>query len=448
MANSPDGGFINETNEQYYVGHQARVSDGIATSYTYTFDEVLEMGVPAAPLSAFDNATWNPADPNFMLNNFDLMVSAGGLDPYVLWDGDPQTAGLLPGPSIGFRVSQFSETQDWSTIEFYDPLSGAPILGVATGYYIQVRLKSMLVDGAPNYGDYQYITVTDIVNNFLIGYVGTGKLIPNAKRTDVMFHAKRGLQEFSYDTLKSIKSQEITIPPTLSVIIPQDYVNYVNVSWIDRNGIKRIIYPTTLTSNPYETPIQDTNITTSSYGFSFPSEGYGIPLQDSHGENLEGTSLTEERWEANPDDFTTNPLFDPEGLGRDWYNNWRVGLLGQNYGLIPELAQDNGWFTINEREGKFSFSSNLSEKLIILEYISDGLSYDKETRIPKLAEEALYMHIAYSILAGRAGVQEYVVQRFKKDRRAALRNAKIRLSNLKSSEFVQIMRGKSKWIKY
>ena len=263
-----------------------------------------------------------------------------------------------------------------------------------------------------------------------------------------MFHAKRGLQEFSYDTLKSIKSQEITIPPTLSVIIPQDYVNYVNVSWIDKNGIKRIIYPTTLTGNPYETPIQDTNITTSNYGFSFPSEGYGIPLQDSHGENLEGTSLTEERWEANPEDFTTSPLFDPTGLGRDWYQNWRVGLLGQNYGLLPELAQDNGWFTINEREGKFSFSSNLSEKLIILEYISDGLSYDKETRIPKLAEEALYMHIAYSILAGRSGVQEYVVQRFKKDRRAALRNAKIRLSNLKSSEFVQIMRGKSKWIKY
>jgi hypothetical protein len=48
-----------------------------------------------------------------------------------------------------------------------------------------------------------------------------------------MFHAKRGLQEFSYDTLKSIKSQELTIPASLSVIIPQDYVNYVEMSWID-----------------------------------------------------------------------------------------------------------------------------------------------------------------------------------------------------------------------
>jgi len=58
------------------------------------------------------------------------------------------------------------------------------------------------------------------------------------------------------------------------------------------------------------------------------------------------------------------------------------------------------------------------------------------------------MHIAYSILAGRSGVQEYVVRRYKKDKSAALRNAKIRLSNLKLNEFIQVMRGKSKWIKH
>ena len=104
--------------------------------------------------------------------------------------------------------------------------------------------------------------------------------------------------------------------------------------------------------------------------------------------------------------------------------------------------------TINERENKFSFSSNLSGQLIILEYISDGLAYDGDTRVPKLAEEAMYMHIAYSILAGRVNQPEYVVQRFKKDRRAALRNAKIRLSNIKLKEFVQVMRGKSKWLKH
>lgn len=439
----PNGGLINETNEQYYVGHQSRVADG-SLSYRYTFDEVLKMGSAGLNASSENPTSWNPSDPNFALNNFDLMISTGGLNPYVLWDG---TNGGVAG-TFGFKVSQFSDTQDFSDIEFFDadPLSptyGDTVVAVANGYYIQVRLKSSLVDGAPNYGDYQYISIKDIVNNFLVGYVGDGKLIQNAKRTDVMFHAKRGLQEFSYDTIKSIRSQELTIPPTLSVIMPQDYVNYVQMSWIDQNGIKRIIYPTRLTSNPIEKPLQDQNITNSNYGFSFPSEGYGIPIQDQFGENLEGTSLTEERWDALPEHVI------------EYWNNyggfwaWREwGLLGQRYGLEPEISQSNGWYTINEREGKFSFSSNLVGKLIILEYISDGLAYDEDSKIPKMAEQAMYMHIAYSILSTRMNIPEYVVQRYKKDRRAALRNAKIRLSNIKLNEFVQVLRNKSKWIKY
>ena len=283
----------------------------------------------------------------------------------------------------------------------------------------------------------------------MVGYVGEGKLIPSCKRTDVMFHAKRGLQEFSYDTLRSIKSQELTVPPSLSVIIPQDFVNYVALSWVDKAGVKHPIYPTTLTSNPTETPLQDQNITTSPFGFNFPTSGYGIPIQDQHGENLEGTSLTEEKWAGVPpfQNIPIEPLF-YTGIGASYYGYREWALLGQKYGLQPEFANKNGWFTMNKREGKFSFSSNLGMKLILLEYISDGLAYEEDTKIPKLAEEAMYMHILYNILAGRANVPEYIVQRYKKERRATLRNAKIRLSDIKLEEFTQIMRGKSKWIKY
>ncbi len=85
---------------------------------------------------------------------------------------------------------------------------------------------------------------------------------------------------------------------------------------------------------------------------------------------------------------------------------------------------------------------------MILEYVSDGLAYDLDTRVPKMAEEAMYKSISYNILATRANVQEFIVQRYKKDRYAALRNAKIRLSEIKLGEFIQVMRGKSKWIKH
>ena len=116
--------------------------------------------------------------------------------------------------------------------------------------------------------------------------------------------------------------------------------------------------------------------------------------------------------------------------------------------MQPEEAQVNGKFTINERTGTFSFSSDLAGKLIILEYISDGLAVDLDMKLPKMAEQAMYMHIAYSILSGRANVPEYVVNRFKRDRSSALRTAKIRLSNIKIEEIAQVFRNKSKWIKH
>ncbi len=65
-----------------------------------------------------------------------------------------------------------------------------------------------------------------------------------------------------------------------------------------------------------------------------------------------------------------------------------------------------------------------------------------------MVEDALYNYISYSILSTRAGQQEYVVQRLKKEKSSKMRNAKIRLSNIKLDEIVQVMRGKSKWIKH
>ena len=67
----------------------------------------------------------------------------------------------------------------------------------------------------------------------MIAYVGDGKLIDHVAKSDVVFHAKRGLQEFSYDVLKTVKSQEIELGPSLSMPMPQDYVNYVKVCYID-----------------------------------------------------------------------------------------------------------------------------------------------------------------------------------------------------------------------
>ena len=115
--------------------------------------------------------------------------------------------------------------------------------------------------------------------------------------------------------------------------------------------------------------------------------------------------------------------------------------------MNPEISQFIGWFTINEREKSMSFSSNLNSALIILEYISDGLAYDQDMRVPKMAEAAVYAYLNHAILSSRITTPEYIVNRYKREKSAATRNAKIRLSNIKLDEIAQIMRNKSKWIK-
>tara|TARA_R110000824_G_scaffold143430_2_gene311106 strand:+ start:83 stop:1234 length:1152 start_codon:yes stop_codon:yes gene_type:complete len=382
-------GLINETNAQYYAGQQAfpDLNSTVDPTFVCTFDTPI--------VSAFDSL------------------------------GDQ----ILPGSNYNIYVDGNIQNQDLSYVS--NVLTNTLTLrGTYTGN-VYVELTTPAVEN--NYGSYEYISLKDVVNNFMVAYVGMDKLIPRIKRSDVIFHAKRGLQEFSYDTLKSIKSQELTVPAGLGVPIPQDYVNYVRCSWVDNSGVQHIIYPVNnLTSSPYELPIQDTA---------------GIPTQNSFGgNNLASQSITEERWASADDNNITGEIDDnnPNTFRGDW---WKL-TYGQRYGLEPQTSQFNGWFQINEREGRFTFSSDIAGKIIVLEYISDGLAYDMDSKVPKMAEDALYAHINHSILSTKANTQEYIVQRYQRERSAKLRNAKIRLSNIKLGEIVQVMRGKSKWIKH
>ena len=56
--------------------------------------------------------------------------------------------------------------------------------------------------------------------------------------------------------------------------------------------------------------------------------------------------------------------------------------------------------------------------------------------------------ILFNLLSTRIGIPEFIINRYRRSRRAAMRNAKIRLSNLKVGELTQVMRGKSKHIKH
>jgi len=280
------------------------------------------------------------------------------------------------------------------------------------------------------FGGYRYTSLANIINSFMIAYVGDGKLITNVAKSDVLFHARRGIAEFSYDVFKTVKVQEVELSTSLSIPMPQDYVSYVKLAYTDSNGIKRIIHPTTLTINPTEAPVQDND-----YNYVY----------DNDGNIVTGSSYTENQWDGFDTDSITGSL--TTSINSNTIDNTLNYTPGKRYGLEPQHQQINGYFTIDERTGSFAFSSDLSGKIITIEYVSDSLGTDAEMKVHKFAEEALYKHIAFNVLAAKRNIPEYIVQRYKKERRAALRNAKLRLSKLNLEYMAQVMRGKGKHIK-
>ncbi len=450
-------------------------------------------------------------------------------------------------------------------------------------------------DGIQNNGDetysqtynasttsYEFISLEDVINQFIVAYVGDGKIIPTIRRLDVSFHAQRALQELSFDTFKSLKSQELTVPPTLTLPLPQDYVNYTKLSWVDTAGIKRIIHPISKTSNPIayqqdsegklkfedniyirtnqagtkiyteygitsrdkdgnyigktsrkgkfksETPLEkyvkeirvdvtgDTRVNPGNgnnntnylfYGGKGALDmkmlfhgtidgievgqsvfGPGIPANttvasvfETTGGNYRGTSITmtNPKYEADklketPTGIAGRPtgfmvkntqviIVDLNKQSTSWknykahvangttdsYEDYsRFTAEGERYGIDPQHAQSNGSYYIDSNTGLIHFSSVMSNRTVVIDYLSDSLGTDSEMKVHKLAEEAMYKCIAYSIISTRANVQEYIVRRFQKDKFAAVRKAKLRLSNLKLEELTQILRGKSKQIKH
>tara|TARA_R100001015_G_C4622044_1_gene179398 strand:+ start:644 stop:1999 length:1356 start_codon:yes stop_codon:yes gene_type:complete len=436
-----------------------------------------------------------------------------------------------------------------------------------------------------DYGGYQFITLENIINQFMFVYVGEDKIIPKARKIEVAFHAQRAMQELSFDTFKSCKSQEVVIPASLQMILPQDYVNYTKISYIGDSGIKHPLYPTKHTSNP-QAFLQDDNgdfilqavgtlddssenvVLTAEHkdivvgmlvkgpyigantfvgATSNSSSITTITLHDSDGNTVEpdesltnatltfenagdylgnGTLIKQQKsshivenltWKATgypnnkitanaADDITdikvgmlvshdhfpvgttvinidgttiivSNDVLDftpvtageitfietgkdstswenykstspSENDNNDYEDEVYWPFEGERYGLEPSHAQVNGSFYIDCNAGKIHFSSNISGKTVVLDYISDGLGTDEEMQVHKFAEEAMYKYISHAILSSMSNIPEYQVARLKKEKFAAVRTAKLRLSNIKLEEITRILRGKSKHIKH
>ena len=287
-------------------------------------------------------------------------------------------------------------------------------------------------------GYYRRTNLNDIINNFIVAYIGDGKVLTKVPRYEVAFWAQRAVQEFSYDTFHSEKALEIQLSSTRQMSLPSDYVNYKSVQWTDVNGVMRTILPST-TTRANQGVAQDEN-----YHYLYDQDGNIIFAE---------TSETIDRYQEQLSLLTVselssyyigyyNSIYGPENIG---------GMWGQRYGLIPELANMNGTYVLDLTAGQVYFSSGFkANDLITLRYISDGLGANGDFSnvfVPKMAEDAVMTSMLYNLTKLRQStIQMSAV--FKKEAFAKMRNAKIRLSNMKLPEISQIFRGKAKWIKH
>jgi len=456
------------------------------------------------------------------------------------------------------------------------------------GLLSQTQAQYYNSDNSANYGDYQFTTLENIINAFMFAYVGEGKIISKVNRTDVQFHAMRAIQELSYDVLRSFKSQEIEVPNTLSMILPQDYVNYIKLVRVGTDGLERPLYPARKTSDPFAItqdsdgvyqfddkrvltitvpdssqiadgdylelffqPADGSAITLSADGpgdhkvyfifdidgdfddFTEPSDeevgpkftvslgsaaltstqvatllaqqinSFGKHTAVTSGNTITvtynnalvvdassegfasvtgtttGTGILESFQSSGTDDSTADSAYVltitnsgtgsntiteqvPSNTSENFQNvtpvdyqlydvnyssDIEISTEGRRYGLDPQYSQINGSFFIDQLRGLIKFGAALAGETVTLHYVSDSLGTDSEMVVHKFCEEACYKHIAYGVLSTRSNTPEYIVARYKKERFAETRKAKIRLSNIKIEEFTQVLKGMGKQIK-
>ena len=286
-----------------------------------------------------------------------------------------------------------------------------------------------------NWGSYQYISLEDLMTNFELMYEGNHSLINNENRYKILFHTKRAIQELNYDAFKEIKSLELTVYDDLRYVLPSDYVNWVKLYLFKDNVLRE------LTENiEVQSATQYVQNATAVFGYDGDDNvGTVESTLDSARKSgaLESIYLNQ--------DTAGNVNNNCNDCDDDIYNS----RIGARYGLNTETANINPTFTIDKKAGVINFDSTMANQQCVLQYISDGMEngVNANIQVNKLFEEYIYAYIKYAILNSKFGVQEYIINRARKDKQALLRNAKIRLSNIHPSRLIMNIRGENKWIK-
>ena len=275
-------------------------------------------------------------------------------------------------------------------------------------------------DDSSQWGQHQYSTIKNIVNNFMFGQ-DHDSMVAGVDRNRVVYHAKRVVQELYFDVLNEVISIEFDLNPTLIITLPHDFVQYVRISWVDDKGK---LHPLAIddSSNLAQAYLQDND-----YEYLYDSDG--DILQGSHIQDTEGSITAFE-------DVEQMGLVSPYTVGAQ-FNTDRSKIFS------------NGSYRIDKERGIIQFSSKVDGKTIVLDYISDGLFQreDSDIRIHKFAEQAAYDYIFWKLVAFRRNVPANRIMLAEKQWWNSRRIAKRRIKPIRYEELRQVMKSQTKFIK-
>jgi hypothetical protein len=274
------------------------------------------------------------------------------------------------------------------------------------------------------HGDYQYTKINDLINDYLMSR-SSDDYTADTPRYQILYQAMKGLREFYFDVLQEVKGRALELSSTLQVILPQDYINYVRISWVDEAGM---LHPMAVDNSMSIASdyLQDEN-----FGIIF-DEG-GCALLD----NKTGTSFTQ-----------LEPLHGGEGY-------YTYPFVVNSFTPNKDLSRvfQNGKYKIDKERGLIQFGSGIEGRTIVLEYISDGLfsgcegKPEEEIRVNKFAESALLDYIYYQLVKNSRNVPANEKARARKEFYNSRRIAKARINTLRKDELLQTFKGANRWIK-
>lgn len=231
------------------------------------------------------------------------------------------------------------------------------------------------------WGKYQYVSLKEMVDQLLLESTDPDSYLTNAPRSKIVNAVKEAIRFLNREVKKTILAYEITIGPNGFIALPQDYVDWVRVSVVE-DGFKL-------------KPLNVNNNIPTAIGY-LQDNNYDL-LFDENGEILMADS--------------SNTYNKPAA-------KFHFMQTGQQAFMDTSEISPWGEFVVDERRGTIGFSTNLVDREVVIEYISDGI------QMQNLKEEEITFHKDL-----RTVVKEFAYNECVAMRRSVPANEKYRAKN-------------------